>query len=240
MRKSELPQIQTLNWFLEFVSIDLDKMSQRDFAKLVIDAQYYFRPKWPLAAFGIDSERWFPGDRISYYSDNLPDNWPWRDNLKKIQVYLRNFLNSNFIDLETRTAMSIAEIVEVALMFGITDDKGSVILKYSSRGKLTNLEEVKKMTEVCFAFALCGIPREAIKSCQECGKYFLHLSEKPKYYCNPKCTTRAVSRRRREKDPEGYRAYQRQIMRNKYREKKARELGKPVDKIRTQKRSASK
>jgi hypothetical protein len=52
--------------------------------------------------------------------------------------------------------------------------------------------------------------------CKECGGKFLWVSKKPKYYCTSKCTSKAISRKRREKDPEGYRKQQREIMRKKY------------------------
>ncbi|MFC1890497.1 hypothetical protein ACFL4G_12160, partial [Thermodesulfobacteriota bacterium] len=103
-------------------------------------------------------------------------------------------------------------------------------------------EFINKMGEISVFFALDRIPMEAIKTCQECGRYFLHLTKKPKYYCNPKCTSRAMGRKRKE-DKEKYGKYleqQKRIMKKKYREKKAKEQGKSVDKVKIQKRSAPK
>jgi hypothetical protein len=74
---------------------------------------------------------------------------------------------------------------------------------------------------------------------EDCGKYFLHLSKKARYYCTPKCTSRDLSKKRREADPEAYRKKQREIMRKKYREKKAKELGMSPDKLKIQTRTRS-
>ncbi len=41
------------------------------------------------------------------------------------------------------------------------------------------------------------LPHNAIDRCQECGNLFLRLSRKPKVFCNAKCTSIALSRKRR-------------------------------------------
>ncbi|MBM4334049.1 MAG: hypothetical protein FJ117_23010 [Deltaproteobacteria bacterium] len=85
--------------------------------------------------------------------------------------------------------------------------------------------------------ALDNTPDEgSVKECRECGNFFLHLSKKPKYYCNFRCTSKAASRKRREQNSEKYREDQREIMRRKYREIKAKERGVPVNKVRIQKK----
>jgi hypothetical protein len=49
-----------------------------------------------------------------------------------------------------------------------------------------------------------------------------------------------MSKRRRDADPEKYRAVQREIMRRKYREVKTKQRGVPVGKVRIQRKSRPK
>jgi hypothetical protein len=112
----------------------------------------------------------------------------------------------------------------------------SILLAY----QIPKLEEWVELAKRTFYISANALPQNAIAPCKECGKYFLHLSKKVKYFCSPRCASRNLSRERREKDPEGYRAKQREIMRRKYREQKAKELGRPAEKIAFQRKSISK
>jgi hypothetical protein len=61
--------------------------------------------------------------------------------------------------------------------------------------------------------------------CEECRALFLQAGAKPKRYCSVKCGWKANARKRREADPEAYRAKQREIMRKRYEAKRKEELG---------------
>ncbi len=63
-----------------------------------------------------------------------------------------------------------------------------------------NLDVLPRLARISFTDALGGIPTKSIRMCEyeKCEKYFLHLSEKPKYYCSPKCTSRALAQERRD------------------------------------------
>lgn len=89
--------------------------------------------------------------------------------------------------------------------------------------QVPKLEEWVELAKLTFYISANGLPQYAIAPCKECGKYFLHLSKKVKYFCSPRCASRNLSRKRRERDPEGYRAKQREIMRRKYREQKSKD-----------------
>ena len=63
-------------------------------------------------------------------------------------------------------------------------------------------------------FYLCqtleGVPFGAIKTCEECGNWFLHISKREKIYCSHKCGNIKANRDRRNKmkieDPKKYEA----------------------------------
>jgi len=63
-----------------------------------------------------------------------------------------------------------------------------------------NLDVLPRLARISFTDALGGMPANSINMCEyeKCENYFLHLSEKPKYYCSPKCTSRALAQERRD------------------------------------------
>ena len=59
-----------------------------------------------------------------------------------------------------------------------------------------------------FIQTLEGIPIRSLRQCPECGRYYVHLSKRPKIYCSNKCAARKGSRDKRkwvkEHEPESY------------------------------------
>ena len=172
-----------------------------------------------------------------------PDNYPWRETLKEIQVSLKRIVEE-LSKNQPENQGEIWKVGEVSLVFN-RGPKG-MFIRFNPLSSFLGLYQVPKLEEwvelakLTFYISAHGLRQYAIVLCKECGKYFLHLSKKVKYFCSPRCASRNLSRERREKDPEGYRAKQREIMRRKYREQKAKELGRPVGKIAFQKKSISK
>lgn len=71
-----------------------------------------------------------------------------------------------------------------------------------------------------FHAAVSGFHTENIQECMECGKYFVHTSLKPRYYCNPRCTSKAIARKHRQENPEEYNKKHRELLRRIYHKKK--------------------
>lgn len=275
MKKKDDPKIKALEWYLKFLSEDLENMNELDFGKLVVEAQFYFmNPVKGLLAYYILAESLPPPmptttlkkigkrtkdleanakvqgiERVDTHVPTLWDtagprnyplygrNYPWRQNLKVVQAKIRNFMK------EINEGTDFKSYAKADVLFGRGSGKFKVIYDpvEPSFADATDPSKLVEEARVSLIFALDGIPDEgAIKTCRECGRYFLHLSKKPKFFCDYKCTVKFTSRKRREKDPEGYRAAQREIMRKKYREEKAKKLGRTVGKIRFQKKSVSK
>jgi hypothetical protein len=69
-----------------------------------------------------------------------------------------------------------------------------------------------------FIQTLEGIPIRSLRQCPECGRYYVHLSKRPKIYCSNKCAARMGSREKRkwikEHDPG---SYQRELVKGKER-----------------------
>jgi len=131
-------------------------------------------------------------------------------------------------------------IAKVDLVAGVDRD-GNIRLRYLHwySQEVSEPERSKILAKVGFSVSLDRIPLEAIKVCKQCGRYFVHVSKKVRDFCTSKCTSRAMSKRRRDADPEGYRATQREIMRKKYQVLKAKQRGVPPGRVKIQKKSRS-
>jgi len=145
-------------------------------------------------------------------------------NAKELQSNLREFLNKLLLKQRKSRRLPHIELPEVKLFLETEDH-----FHFQHFPTSESLEEGLPILN--FASLLDGLPVGAIRKCEECGRYFVNISLRDKIYCNPKCTWKALSRRRRErlkKHPRKYEVYlkkQREIMRLKYEEKKKAEFG---------------
>jgi DNA-directed RNA polymerase subunit RPC12/RpoP len=216
MKKENDPKIQTAKWFMDFLFDDFDNMSELDLAKRVMEVQFYFfRSKdW---THNPQSSNWHRQDGFMVHDVFAKEsNYPWRNNLKHIQAVLKKELSS--MDPEWPSGSFVEALSDIRYYWGIENRK--IFAGYEIDPDTTYYYELKRLEKIAtmtFFNALDGISIDAIKNCQECGKYFLHLSKKPKYFCSPKCTSRAISRKRRKENPQKYQEYQRAVMRDKYR-----------------------
>lgn len=242
MKNGDDPKIQAAKWFLEFLSDDLDRMSDLDWGRRIVEAEHYFlRPTFWIVGEAFKEPMWHPKGlldeatsmkELTTHVESDHPAYPWRVNLKHVQSELKE-------QLKKILAGGTLNIAEVRLLWSIID--GKIALGYLPPEKLYDdsydLPHMTRLASISFAHALEGIPPGTIRICRECGKYFLHLSKKERYFCSPRCTSRAMAKRDREKDPDKYRAKQRKIMKERYREKKkAQELGVPVSKVTIRKR----
>ena len=96
--------------------------------------------------------------------------------------------------------------------------------------------DVKKSPDTSIVIAelnelLDGLPRNALKTCPECGRVYAYLSKRGKEYCSPKCTYRFLSRKRRnelKKHPRKYKSFlkkQRETMHKVYARRRKQESG---------------
>jgi hypothetical protein len=245
MKKGDDPKMQAAKWFLEFLSDDPEKMSDLDWQKRIVEAEHYFlRPTFWIVGEAFKEPMWHSKelldeatgieDFVAYIeSDHAP--YPWRANLKHVQAALKDQLKRILAD-------DMINVTEVRLLCSIID--GKISLGYIPPEKLYedsySLPNLTKLAVISFAHALERIPPEAIRTCQECGRFFLHLSRKPRYFCSPRCTSKAMAKRVRERDIDKYRKKQRRVMKKRYREKRAQELGVPVSKVKIRRRSVKK
>lgn len=237
----EKSDAKAVNWILEFLADDLDSISDLDFSKRVLDAQYYFLDQWRVEWVGARELASRENDKVGKVLKKraptekrlsvigpwrYPDNYPWRETLKEIQASLKR-IAKELSENQPENQGVTWKVGEGSLVFN-RGPKGMFISFNPLSSALDiyqipKLEELVELAKSTFYISANGLPQNAIAPCKECSKYFLHLSKKVKYFCSPRCASRNLSRKRREKDPEGYRTKQREIMRRKYREQKSKD-----------------
>ena len=221
MKLKDPLQVKALKWYMDFLSDDLATLSYLDFSGRVLEARHYFINS--ALFLPLDDSLWKEIDPLDYSLHaelkgiELPGSDWWKNVLTKIQADFRMLLNGWYTDGAPISMVNVRVVTGVA--------KGSFFTKYYLPVDYKDMftpRKMKQLARISFANAVQGIPLEAIKTCKDkkCGRYFLHLSKKPKDYCNPKCTSRDLSRKRREADPEAYREKQREIMRKKSKKRK--------------------
>ena len=242
MKRIDAPQIKALQWYLDFLSDDFEKMSDLEFSKRVIEAQHYFTEHIPSSSAAMPgkgesiSPRFPSVDRLKVGMETMwPFTYDWKTNLKIIQRDLNDFLQDVMAHVDVITGIAKVDLT-VSVDYDNTIRLG--YLHWYSQD-VSEPERSRILAKVGFSVSLDRIPLEAIRVCKQCGRYFVHVSRKARDYCTSKCTSRAMSKRRRDADPEKYRAAQREIMRKKYRVLKAKQRGVLPGRVKIQKKSRS-
>jgi hypothetical protein len=200
----DLPQVKALNWYMDFLADNLETISRFELSKRVVEVRNYiinyahftpfpFFPKWPE----IDPIDYSLHDELDGTAS--PEGFPWKEALTKVQTELLNLLEE-LLSVEKGKRIRVQQVERQIVVF----DEKFIIghpLPNTDYNDCFDLDVLPQLAQISFTDALSGMPRKAIKKCEhekKCGNYFLHLSEKPKYYCSPKCTSRALAQERRD------------------------------------------
>jgi hypothetical protein len=196
----DLPQVKALNWYMDFLADDLENLSRYELDKRVVGVRNYiinyahftpypFFPKWPE----IDTIDYSLHEEFNGIAS--PEGFDWKQALLRIQSELRNLLEAIM-----NPASGVVKVEEVQRQ--IVSHGGTFIVGHPIPGIDYNdcfdLDVLPRLARISFTDALAGMPSNAIRKCEKCENYFLHLSDKPKYFCSPKCTSRALAQERRD------------------------------------------
>ena len=234
MKKKEDPKFAAVEWFLGLISMDLSTISELDFSRLIVEAKHYFL--MPMLSLHLPFHKDFSKPTGNIKIPGLSDDYPWRETLEYIQIELKELIEARIRDPGRSITITKAD-VDFGIIGGIFKINYAFLDLFV--GKLSDKTFLAQRSKIVFCYALDGVPANSIKNCLECGKFFLHLSRKERFYCSPQCTSRRLSRKRREEDREGYNAKQAKIKRKKYRKDRAKKLGKDQGKIKIQARKTT-
>lgn len=215
----EDPNIITLEWIFDFLSVDLSNVDELRLEALEDQAEYYFINQWrtiPLRGASVSDEtaKMYRRRGIGRTRSDLrwPSDYPWASALKSIQGLLTNELQW-ILDLSPESESwgvvqpsmiphRVRNVGEVKLAFDISPDSFSVgyrIIDSPDEEALNDPDYLLNNAKRTFYLVLDRLPNGSIKKCAECGRFFLHLHKKPKMFCSQKCASRASARAHREK-----------------------------------------
>ena len=225
-----------LQWFIDFIQYDLEKLEFGDELKLIADSLMMIEFGRLDIFVGTDS---MPPDRWSgekSMSEKI-DEWTKGDHLAKCQAYLKKFFLNMLNEIEE--ARTSTEVWEHGLnnLFCFSEVKnitGKIRLELPlikpdfdlKGGKMVTLikEEAFLNAPIQMAFKastdeqnllfrfcqnLEGIPVGSFRQCPECERLIISTNRK-KSYCTQKCSMKKINRERRQEikktDPEKHEA----------------------------------
>ena len=201
LRTQDLPQVKTLMWYMDFLADDFESMSDLELKKRALEAKDYiikyahFTP-FPFFKYEkkdpIDDKLHAELERIE-----SPEGPQLRKVLIKVQDELRGLLEE--IMNPARDVIEVESVERRIASTGTTFVTGHAPPEIDPNDCF-NIDVLPRLARISFTSALSGMPVNSIKKCEyeECEIYFFHWSEKDKFYCSPKCTSRALARERRE------------------------------------------
>ncbi|MGA2466327.1 MAG: hypothetical protein ABSH06_18495 [Thermodesulfobacteriota bacterium] len=191
-----------LSRMVNFIQADLDKLSLREERELRM---------WLLPRYG--------GKRLQQRLGTRPtDQIITLKGIQKLQKALKAFSN-RVLNLREDGKPIVLPLRKRQL---IITPSGQYSVYYPIFSNSPTPDTSLIITE--FANLLNGLPKDAMRTCPQCQKVFVHLSLKPKIYCSNRCAYKAIYRKRIERlqsngEYELYLETQRKVMKKRYREK---------------------
>lgn len=215
-----------LDWFLDFINMDLGTLSPGDVVKVSTEISLILLGKSLDDSTGPITEwaykllhEW----QLSEDKGKGKGKGKGRLNLESCQERLSDYLTNmfNVIDKATKPIYSV-EIntgekkkffengfsdrqilgfidtqVRIEATFNLPSDLEAIGDRIINTVYKTGSHQDTLL--IHFIQALNGIPLGAIRKCTECGNWFLHVSKRVKLFCSNKCAAKKVSRERRER-----------------------------------------
>jgi hypothetical protein len=202
MRKTQdLPQVKALRWYMDFLSYDFESMTDLDLKKRALEVKdyiikyAYFTP-FPFLKYEesdpIDDKLHTELERIE-----SPEGSQLRTVLIKVQAELQVLLEA--IMNPASGVIKVESVERRIASTGTTFVTGHPPPEID-HNDCFNIDVLPRLARISFTGALSGMPTNSIKKCEyeKCENYFFQWSEKDKFYCSPKCTSRALAQERRD------------------------------------------
>lgn len=212
---------EALEWLVNFANINLAELKLGDKAKLSIEAWEYLFPhreveelKQYAASEGrnlhtfaaIHLMEWAFQSPHPPQDLNEPQYWETMTQLQSIiQKTLRMVGNQHQTELFWRGDTVIHWMKERNGKYSL-----SWVRLYRS---------LEDYVETKLFGLLDALPSTTVYQCLGCKKYSVNLTLRKKQFCSLRCMWRVNTAKRREADREGYRKYQRELMRDRHRRK---------------------
>lgn len=210
---------ELLKWFLDFTNLDdgdIELLGHGERLKLIAEVLY-------LIHFGVPTQKLKPLVRFDKAATHKKiSKWDAGTELEECHAFLRDKIGKTIGNMqqaigsdkgslsERRRKSIFAKLqttatvrVQVPILVSKPIDKNRKLYT------IIDAETDKESLLLSFYRTLDGVPIGSLRSCLECGRYFLHTTKMKRDFCANKCAARKASRDRRErikKDPEKYEA----------------------------------
>ena len=195
------PQVKTLKWYMDFLSYDFESMTDLDLEKRALEVKQYIIKYAYFTPFPfLKHEESDPiDDKLHTELERIesPEGLQLKETLIKVQAELRDLLEAIM-----NPASIVIEVEPVQRRIAST---GTTFVTGHPPPEIDhndcfNIDVLPRLARISFTTALHGMPANSINMCEyeKCENYFFHWSEKDKFYCSPKCTSRALAQERRD------------------------------------------
>jgi len=195
------PQVKTLKWYMDFLSYDFKSMTDLDLEKSALEVKQYIIKYAYFTPFPFlkheESDPIYDELHAELEGIESPEGSQLRKVLKKVQAELRGLLE--------RIMNPESGVIEVEPVQRRIASTGTTFVTGHPPPKIDpndcfNIDVLPRLARISFTDALSGMPANSINMCEyeKCENYFFHWSEKDKFYCSPKCTSRALAQERRD------------------------------------------
>lgn len=225
---------EIVEWFVQFAMMELNKLRGKDKVKLEIKAEKYLFP--------TDQELAEHSKTITLLEDSELDRllkkYPWEFIRRNSSGFWKNVI----------TAQSVVRKVFTTLLTRYSPDKhvwldGSIVPSWVDLDEVDltwsastcfeqtvsndrfslNIFPVSWNLDVYLKLKICrlfdSLPITTLAMCLSCKKYFINPANRKKKFCSPRCMWRFNAKRWRESHKEERKAYQKILMKDRYREK---------------------
>jgi len=226
----------TVEWFVNFAQMDLERLGPGDRAKLEVEAKENLFPSIPLPIAGVKVETKFKTgteikqdlpdlqEWINYIDARHPQRGPVIEKLPErgTPQYWSFIVESqkNVHDALKKYSgeFRIDESFSQAFYFFIGGEKFEFII-------VPMMEKHSDYAVIKLNMALDGLPVTCLQNCQSCKRLFFNPSQRKMKYCSTKCLWRFNTQKRRTAMGIGYKPQQE----NMQRVKRVRDLNKKME-----------
>ena len=212
---------EALEWFVQFANMNLNELRPGDKAKLIVESEEYLFPTKEVKDLQFGPKA---AQQVMAWAFKEP---PPRES----EEYWSTILHLQ--DIVKRTLYMLAEKAPIpGKAFDYAFQTGARVWTVMVRSEWNHEKFIfsyiplaksqDDYIQIKLHLLLNGLPRSNFQRClaPKCGKYFVNVSLRKKRFCSPRCLWRFNAEKRRKADPEGYKEYQKQLMKDRYREEK--------------------
>jgi hypothetical protein len=202
MPKIDKESRERIDWFFNFISIDLQQLSMNEIKEVCVDAfmqlkritgtwlnaLYYEEPREELRKNIETEDRRLDLNAVEDLLEGM-DIFEFQKQLKEeLTPLLEAFIKAKGGEKTDKEILK--KSLKVDKVISICDDK--LVVQNQTNGNTADTFLTSLMSD------LNGIPLSAVKQCQECDNWIFELTARERRFCSARCSSKAAMREKRE------------------------------------------